>query len=130
MILKRIAETEDGTFGVLLDAGVPFALTCEPEDKDNQQGISCIPEGAYECKRRMYHRRGYEVFEVTDVPNRTNILFHRGNTEDDTQGCILIGEQFEALGDKAAVLNSGKGFQEFMKRLYDKDTFTLYIERV
>ena len=127
MILKRIAQNKDGVFGVLIDNSTPFAVTCEPPWIDNKQDISCIPDGTYHCKRRPYHRRGYEVFEIMDVPDRTAILFHKGNTEDDTAGCILIGEQFESLNGKTAILHSGKGFREFMDRLAGIDEFTLII---
>ena len=43
MILKRIALTERGTFGVLLDNGVPFAVTLEREWMNNEPSVSCIP---------------------------------------------------------------------------------------
>ncbi len=127
MQLIRVASTRDGVFGVLLDGGFPFAVTCEPEDKGNQRNISCIPPGIYECKRTKYNKGGYEVFEVTDVPDRSSILIHRGNTEDNSAGCILVAEQFETLDGKTAVLRSRKGFDEFMKRLEGQDSFTLQI---
>ena len=46
LTLKRVAENEDGTFGVLIHNNVPFCLTIEPEWKNNMKNISCIPEGS------------------------------------------------------------------------------------
>ena len=129
MLLKRVAKTADGVFGVLLDCGIPFALTCEPEDKNNAADISCIPPGQYTCKRVDSPHFG-DTFEITDVPARTHVLFHKGNIEDNTKGCVLVGEQFEYYKGKVAVLASKKGYGEFMRRLKDVDEFTLKIEDV
>ena len=127
MTLKRIAMTEDGTFGVLLDENAPFALTLERPWLDNRSNISCIPEGNYVCRRRFSQKFG-ATFEVTDVPGRTHILFHKGNIEDDSHGCIIVGEQFENLRGKLAVLASKKGYNEFMGRCENKERFILSIE--
>lgn len=130
LILRRNCINGDGTFGVLIDGEHPFALTLEDEWKDNRKGESSIPVGTYTCKKRKYYRRGYMTFEVMDVPNRTNILIHVGNTEDDTKGCILVGEEFGRLKGKDSILSSGRGFKEFMDRFGEEDKFTLKIEKV
>ncbi len=49
LTLTRVAEGSSGTFGVLIDEGIPFALTLEPPWKNNEKNISCIPMGEYEC---------------------------------------------------------------------------------
>ena len=125
LTLKRIAHTRDGTFGVLLDSN-PFALTCEREWFDNKSDVSCIPTGEYICRRVNSLRFG-NTFEVMFVKGRTNILVHSGNTEDDSKGCILVGEEFGEMNGKAAVLSSKKGFAEFLERLKDVDEFNLII---
>lgn len=125
--VKRISETGDGTFGVILDGLIPFALTLEDVWQDNKVSVSCIPIGSYVCKRRRYNRGGYNTFEITGVPRRTHILFHRGNTEADTEGCILIAEKFGELNNKTAIQSSREGFKEFMERLQDVDEFLLHI---
>lgn len=124
--IKRVAYTIDGTFGVLLDGNTPFALTLEEVWLNNVRNISCIPKGEYICKRVNTPKHG-EVFQVMDVPNRTAILFHKGNTIEDTEGCILVGEQFEPINGKMAVIHSGKGYGEFMTRLKDESGFRLTI---
>jgi hypothetical protein len=121
--LKRIAMSEAGTFGVLVDGGLPFAVTLERRWADNQADVSSIPPGAYRCKRVASPRFG-ETFEVTGVPGRSRILFHKGNTVADTHGCVLVGEQFEG----PAILSSAKGFEEFMEKTRGADGFTLHIE--
>ena len=113
--LIRISGIEDGTFGVLLDDNIPFCLTLERQWLSNRKSESCIPSGEYICQRITSAHFG-ETFEVMDVKNRSAILFHKGNLLADTHGCIILGEQFESLDGKNAVLASGKAFDEFMKR--------------
>lgn len=126
LTLKRVAFTSNGTFGVLIDE-VPFALTCERKWVDNKPDISCIPIGTYFCKRVNSPRFG-NTFEVMYVNGRTSILFHSGNTEDDSKGCILIGEEFGMVNGKTAVLSSKRGFAEFLERLKDLNEFALMIK--
>jgi len=127
--LIRVSVLLDGTFGVLLDGDVPFALTVERPWLNNQRGVSCIPDGIYQCMRVDSPKFGY-TFEVMDVPGRSEILFHKGNILDDTHGCIVVGEQFESLGGKVAVLSSAKGFAEFLWRTRDLVIFEIEVKSV
>ncbi len=126
LTIKRLETGSQGTFGVLINNGVPFVLTLERQWLDNQVGKSCIPEGGYLCKRVKSPKFG-NTFEVTDVEGRTHILFHKGNLDDHSHGCILIGEKFSTLNGSAAILESRQGFNEFMLLLEDDDEFTLNI---
>ena len=127
--LKRIAQNEEGTFGVLLDNGTPFALTAENPWAGNRPEVSCIPHGRYTCRRVRSPRFG-ETFEVASVPGRTHILFHRGNTPEDTRGCILVGNHFGILEGSVAVLSSREAFKELLGRLEGKEKFAFLIEEV
>lgn len=135
MVIKRIAGIPDGMFGVALWNGTPFALTLERPWLDNQVGLSCIPEGNYTCLRcRNSPDYNYQdsprfgnTFQVFNVPGRSKILFHKGNIDDDTHGCILLGEQYEFIGRKVAILSSKKGFQEFKDYTQRIDEFNLNI---
>lgn len=122
--LVRVSSNEDnGTHGVLLDEGVPFALSLEPPDRNNEPFESCIPAGVYICKYVTSKRFG-ATYEVKDVPSRSHILFHKGNFTKDTSGCILVGERFEVVGTtESAVVSSGEGFDEFMKRMRLNGTY-------
>ena len=144
-LLKRIAMNDFGTFGVLLDElGIPFVLTLERPWKDNKKGESCIPVGTYKCLRcrkspdydfKDSPQHG-NTFQVYAVPERSYVLFHIGNIDDDTHGCILIGEYFGFVKNKKAVEyqpgigSSGLGYGEFMSKLAAEDEFTLRITEV
>src|SRR3990167_6421963 len=93
-------DTPEGTFGMLADeSNVPFCLTLERSWRDNRKGESCIPPGEYRCIRSVYNKGGYATFEVI-CPPREQVKFHIGNIDDDSHGCILLGEQFEPVLDK------------------------------
>lgn len=127
LILQRIASNDFGTFGVLIKDNIPFALSLERPWQNNQREISCIPSGEYICKAITSPNFG-DTFEVTDVPGRSDILFHKGNLSDDTHGCILVGEQFEELYGTPAVLASHKGFRDFMDKFRHMPRFILEIK--
>jgi len=126
LILKRIAENIYGTFGVLLKDNIPFALTVERRWLENIRGASCIPAGRYDCVRVRSPKFG-NTFMIADVPNRSEILFHKGNIQDDSHGCIIIGEQFESLSGRCAILSSQKGFSEFIELTKDVNEFIIDI---
>lgn len=123
--LIRSERTRDGVFGKLHVPGYPALHTCEEEDKGNQRSISCIPAGRYPLRRTIYHKYGYPTYEVANVPGRSRILIHPGNTEEDTMGCILPGiyrgtllrrdENTNALVEKQAVTDSRRAFALFME---------------
>ena len=59
----------------------------------NKRNVSCIPIGTYECAE--YSSAKYkDVWEIKNVPNRSSILFHAGNSTHDTEGCVLVGTNF------------------------------------
>lgn len=124
--LVRVEETLDGTLGVLALDGEALAVTLELPDRGNRQDVSCIPPGRYMCRRVESPRFG-RTFEVTGVPGRSHILFHKGNTGEDTHGCILLGEKFGKLKGNRAVLNSGATFAAFLARVETVEQFDLLV---
>lgn len=128
MILEliRVGQSPRGTFGVLRHGPVPFALTLERPWFDNQPSTSCIPSGRYACKRVRSPKFG-DTYEVADVPGRSHILFHKGNTIDDTHGCILVAEEFSGTFDQPTIVSSERGYREFMDLLDGRSAFTLVI---
>ena len=129
MKLTRVADGPYGTYGVLHDLeDVPFAVTLENPWMDNQPFISCIPSGQYQCKPVLSPRHG-ETWEVLNVEGRTHILFHIGNTEPNTRGCILLGQRYGRLNGVPAILSSTPAFNEFKDMLHGINSLTLTIER-
>lgn len=129
--LVRFDATPDGTLGRLEQW-----RTLEEEDLGNQRNVSSIPTGTYVCRRVDSPRFG-ETFEVTGVPGRSHILFHAGNTEENTRGCILVGKMFGVLNvldedtgerqHKLATLRSRDAFDEFMAFFEGVDEWLLEV---
>ena len=110
----RLEEHEKfGTFGVLRLQKRAFCVTLEPPDRENQQRVSSIPAQQYICQR--YSSQKYpDTWQITNVPGRSKVLFHAGNTVEATLGCILLAQYFGKLKGDRAVLNSGNTFKAFM----------------
>lgn len=127
-LLRVTKARQDGTFGVFIDADCPFAITAERAWLNNARGKSCIPVGEYTCKRVNSPKFG-DTFEVTSVPGRSEILFHKGNIDDDSHGCILVGEQYAVWQDgSCSIAASAVGFTEFKQRTTVLQEFKLIIK--
>jgi len=126
LTIVRLSSTLEGTFGVFMEHRIPFAVTLERPWLLNRRNLSCIPSGRYVCRRVESPRFG-PTFEVTDVPGRTHILFHKGNLDSDSEGCILVGERFDHLRGKPGILDSRHGFEELLLRLAGEDRFELIV---
>jgi hypothetical protein len=103
--LQRRYRSGDYTIGSLYIDGEYFCDTLEDTDRGLTQTMTpeeirkikvphetAIPTGIYKvvvnlspAKRRMLPR-------LLDVPGFSGILIHRGNTKNDSSGCILVGE--------------------------------------
>jgi len=134
MQLIRVATGSNGTFGVLVNGGIPFAVTLERPWRDNVRSLSCIPYGLYRCLRCRVSPdyngdspKFGNTFQVYNVPGRSTILFHKGNLDDDTHGCILVGESFDPIHGRPGIVASTKGFAEFLATLKNVDEFQLEI---
>lgn len=85
-----------------------------------------IPAGAYQCV--PYSGTKYKnVYHIKDVPGRSAILIHWGNTEKDTEGCILLGNRVGEINGQPAVLDSKNCFKRFRELIGDNE-FTLVVE--
>ena len=138
--LTRTESVADGTFGLLRVTPSLLLHTLEDDWRDNERSESCIPAGIYLLERTIYRKHNYETFEITGVPNRSRILIHPGNTEEDTMGCILVGlrqgyvkvpfdEDTNARDvNKRAVVASQEAFRRFMREMSGVDEAELEIE--
>lgn len=113
--LHRDDCTADHTLGTLFLDGVPFCETCEPPraELNPLEDHPAIPEGRYRVTIRWSLKFSQMLPVLSGVPKRTNIEIHAGNRSDQTEGCILVGD--ERLG--SAVLHSRDTLQKLMTKL-------------
>jgi len=128
VILERFAYSPHGTFGRLI---IPEfeCFTVERPWLDNKPRESCIPEGEYPLILGRYNRGGYAAYEVKDVPNRSLIKIHIGNTIEDVIGCIAPGKSLGYLEKKWAVSSSRKAFTEFMHAMEETQQSRILIRQ-
>ncbi len=91
-------------------------LTKEPPWKGNQKNISCIPEREYNVVPHTSPKYGFCLM-VENVPNRSYILFHWGNYYDETEGCILVGDDEKDINHDSVMdlINSKNTFIDLIK---------------
>ena len=78
----------NGTNGEFFFNGNRVCSSIELAWKNNQNRISCIPEGRYELKKRYTAERGWHLI-LENVPGRQLILIHAANDANtELQGCI------------------------------------------
>lgn len=116
------------------DTWVPICGTLERSYGKNGGYETKIKDGLWHCSSSMFHRGNYETFEI-HIPGHTRILFHKGNWPTDSDGCVLLGEQYtdfdpEAGIQDAALGNSGAAFKEFMSLTEGIDSFFLRVKSV
>lgn len=114
--LTRVVSSEKGTFGVLSMGDTPLCVTCEDPWNNNQRQISCIPEGTYKA-RKFNGTKFKDVWELLEVPGRSAILIHAGNSINDTHGCILVGRSFSHIGTLPAIMQSREALSELREKL-------------
>jgi hypothetical protein len=127
-ILKRLRFTPDGIFGELrTEAGDLFCQTLEHAFLSGDGWTPAVPVGTYTCVRGTHqlagHAQPFETFEVTHVPGHTGILFHKGNWNADSSGCILLGLEAE----EKMILESERAFDRFMDLQKGLASFNLVV---
>ena len=117
--LIRFGLFKDRTIGRLIYEGDVF-YTVERPWLDNQQNISCIPTGTYQLGRVNSPKFGPRTWEIQDVPNRSNILLHAGNTQNDVSGCLAVG--LGVFGQLQGVSTSRQAIENLYLSLASKIT--------
>ena len=110
LLLKRIYKGNKYTIGKLYIDGEWFCDTIEdvvrnlPKDcpytpkgrnckcKEKVYGETAIPAGTYKVILSYSNRFKRILPELLNVPHFLGIRIHRGNTEQDSAGCIILGE--------------------------------------
>jgi len=114
LLIIRDTFTKESTIGKLFINGENFCDTLENPYINNERNISCIPEGQYKVRLRLPREsatRDYLHLLVQDVPNRSYILFHIGNTAKDTSGFKSVRKKRKGVHSK----NASRGQNGFKK---------------
>ena len=124
--LTRGFQTKDVTLGILRIQGEDHQPIFSLENPLRGTTVdSCIPAGIYRCG--PYSSKKYpNAYQIHDVPGRTYILIHAGNSEKDTTGCVLLGLGFAPLGSTTVLTQSRAAIVLFLS-LIGREDFELEI---
>ncbi len=116
--VERGLSGTSSTIGKLYVDGVFFAYTLEDIDRHLEDGgkkingETAIPRGSYKVIIDFSNRFQKQMMHVLNVPGFDGIRIHAGNTDKDTEGCILLGK----VRSDNAVFNS----REAVNALFEK----------
>lgn len=128
--LTRQEKKDTGIFSILRDYdGNIIAYTIEHAYQDSDGNWQPkVYNGTFKCVRGQHRlasmTEDFTTFEITGVVNHSNILYHPGNTEQDSEGCILLGA--ERQGNY--ILHSKDTFVKFMQLQDGVDQFNLTVQ--
>lgn len=126
IVVDRFVSDADTTISRVMVDGDFACFGLEDEYREEKVPKETrIPAGTYPIrllKKGSHHERYSNRFpdihrgmlHLQDVPNFTGILIHVGNTEKDTDGCLLVGSQAITEPSQMAVTQSVVAY----RRLY------------
>lgn len=136
LLLRRIAKRDTYTIGRLYIDGKYFCDTLEDTDRNltsemdedyikeqKVYGKTAIPSGVYQVEITYSPKFRRNMPLVKDVKGFSGIRIHSGNTDEDTEGCILVGKNTKV----GMVTDSRKTYNALFSRLCKKDDITLQI---
>ncbi len=117
LMLTRKYFTEKSTIGAL---SIDFEFCCwvledkqRGPDEPKLFGQTAIPQGRYEVVITHSPRFDIDMPLLVDVPGFQGVRIHPGNRPDDTEGCLLVGEE-RGLDE---VLHSRVAYEKLFEKL-------------
>ena len=131
LTLTRRAKRADYTIGRLEDEnGVKICDTLEPTWRNYKGGElkvprkSAVPEGTYPVVVTKSKKFGKYLPLLVGVPGFEGVRIHSGNTVNDTEGCILVGQNLI----KGKVLLSRLTLEKLMRLIENEKRIFLTIK--
>ena len=123
LTLKRSTGNDVCTLGELLVDGEHECFTCEDPVRETEApvkewkiaGETAIPRGTYEVIITHSVRFKRELPLLLNVPGFSGVRIHPGNTAEQTEGCVLVGNLLGAN----AVLESRNAFNALFEQMQD-----------
>ena len=132
--IYRLNQNKNQTSGICIvsdENGSPLftALSLERGWRNNEQNISCVPTGKYKIVYESSNRFKRHLWELKDVPNRSECKFHSANYWYQLNGCISLGLTFKDINkdgyrDLTDSVNTMKAFHSV---LFNFTELELYI---
>ena len=122
--VKRLHKTDISTIGELLVDGIFECYTLEDAERDVKiKGETAIPKGTYNVIINESTRFKRLLPLLLNVPNFEGVRIHSGNSNHDTEGCILVGQS----RNKNYIGQSRKAFDKLFKKMQAAKNITITI---
>jgi hypothetical protein len=124
LLLKRLHRTESSTIGELYVDGVFECYTLEDIERDVKiKSETAISKGTYKVIVTMSNRFKRLLPLLMNVPDFQGVRIHAGNTNHDTEGCILVGQ----TRSNDFIGKSRKAFDNLFKKMQKAKSITIEI---
>jgi hypothetical protein len=124
LLLKRIHKTDVSTIGELYIDGIFQCYTLEDIERDVKiKSETAIAKGKYKVMITLSNRFKKYMPLLLNVPNFEGVRIHSGNTNHDTEGCILVGQ----TRSKDFIGQSRKAYDKLFKKLETAKEITIEI---
>ena len=107
-----------------IDRGLKSSMSVEYIKKKKVYAKTAIPTGTYKIEMTYSSKFKCILPLLVNVKGFSGIRIHRGNTEIDSSGCIIIGENKV----KGKVINSTRYEIALVNKLLDEDDIEITIE--
>jgi hypothetical protein len=125
ILLKRVHKTATSTIGELSVDGKFECYTLEDvERKVKVKNETAIPKGKYKVVITPSNRFKRDLPLLLKVPGFEGIRIHSGNTNHDTEGCILVGQTRAA----DFINKSRKAFDKLFAKMQKAKEINITIE--
>ena len=123
--VKRLHKTNTSTIGELLIDGIFECYTLEDMEREIKvKSETAIPKGTYKVIINQSNRFKRLLPLLLNVPNFDGVRIHSGNSNHDTEGCILVGQ---TIG-KDYIGKSRKAFDKLFKKMQAAKDITITIQ--
>lgn len=124
LTVKRLYKTDNSVIGELLIDGVFECFTLEDAERPVKiKGETAIPKGTYKVIINQSNRFKRLLPLLLNVPNFEGVRIHSGNSNHDTEGCILVGQ----TRNKNYIGQSRKAFDKLFKKMQAAKDITITI---
>lgn len=91
--IKRLHRTANSTISELSIDGKFQCYTLEDVEREKKiKSETAIPKGSYKVIINYSNRFKQNLPLILNVPNFEGVRIHTGNSNHDTEGCILVGK--------------------------------------
>lgn len=122
--IKRLHRTENSTIGELTIDGVFECFTLEDKEREVKiKSETAIAKGTYKVIINQSNRFKRLLPLLLNVPNFEGVRIHSGNSNHDTEGCILVG----LTRSQDFIGQSRKAFDKLFKKMQKAENITITI---